>query len=436
MKFFVILICKIVAFLGKLIKRGSSLPGQLALKLDKNIISKMDLPKDIIIVTGSNGKTSTTELIANIFIEQGYNVGWNKEGSNQTEGVTTLLIKSCNMFGKVKKDVLIIESDERYLRHTCKYITPKYIIVTNLFRDQMTRNGHPEIIYDIIKEGISDDVNLVLNSDDPLSSLLGFKRGNTTYVGIEKTNISKEKIDEIYNDGVYCPNCKGKLKYEYYHFSQIGKYKCDKCSHERVEPKYSITSLNIDEGLLIINKKHKIHMTLNNLYNAYNTLFAFAISEEMKLDTNKTLETLNDYYIKNDRIQNFKIGETCVTLLTSKHENIICYNEHLKYIIRNNKPCTILILVDAISRKYFTSEMSWVWDIDFELLNNPVFEKVIIAGKYAHDLDIRLEYAKVDKSKIVKTLDLDDMIDEVKKESNKVYILTCFSDRMKILNRR
>ena len=147
MKSIIILVNKILYFIGKCLKRGSSLPGKVALKLDKNILSKIQLPEDVIIVTGSNGKTSTTEMIYNVLKSNGYNVGTNKEGSNQTEGVTTMILNECNLRGKVKKDVLVIESDERYLRYTTKYIKPKYLVVTNLYRDQMTRNGHPELIY-------------------------------------------------------------------------------------------------------------------------------------------------------------------------------------------------------------------------------------------------------------------------------------------------
>ena len=137
---FIIILAKILYFIGKLIGKGSSMPGQIALKLDKNILKKIKLPEDIIVVTGSNGKTSTTELICSILEKNGYSVGCNKEGSNQTEGVTTMILNACNLKGEVKKDVLVIESDERYTRHTLKYFEPKYLVVTNLYRDQMTRN--------------------------------------------------------------------------------------------------------------------------------------------------------------------------------------------------------------------------------------------------------------------------------------------------------
>lgn len=199
-KSFIIILNKIIYKLGKILKKGSSKPGQVALKLDKDILAKITLPENVIVVTGSNGKTSTTELIYNVLNDNGYSVGCNLEGSNQTEGVTTMILNNCNWKGEVDKDVLVIESDERYLRHTLKFFKPKYLIVTNLYRDQMTRNGHPELIYDIIKEAISDGVHLILNTDDPLSSLYGYKRDAVTYFGMNETELSTKENTSVYDD--------------------------------------------------------------------------------------------------------------------------------------------------------------------------------------------------------------------------------------------
>ena len=150
-KSIVIIVNKVLYKLGKLLKKGSSKPGQIALKLCPDILAKVKMPENVIIVTGSNGKTSTTELIYSILSNNGLSVGCNLEGSNQTEGVTTMILNNCNLKGEVTKDALVIESDERYLRHTLKFFKPKYLVVTNLYRDQMIRNGHPELIYNIIK---------------------------------------------------------------------------------------------------------------------------------------------------------------------------------------------------------------------------------------------------------------------------------------------
>ena len=126
-KLFTIIVCKVLKFVGGLLGKGSSLPGQIALKLCPDILGRIELPKYIVAVTGSNGKTSTVEMIAHILCESGKKVAWNKEGSNQIEGVTTLILGSCTLSGKVKSDILLIESDERFAKYTFKYIIHPYL---------------------------------------------------------------------------------------------------------------------------------------------------------------------------------------------------------------------------------------------------------------------------------------------------------------------
>lgn len=400
-------------------------------------MKKIKLPDDIIVVTGSNGKTSTVEMINSVLTENGKTVACNLEGSNQTEGVTTMILNNCNLHGEVKKDVLLIESDERYLRHTLKFFRPKYLVVTNLYRDQMTRNGHPELIYDIIKEAITDDIHLILNTDDPLSSLYGYKKNNVTYFGMNENKFSKKVNDSAYDDGKYCPNCKKPLKYDYYHYNHIGSYKCENCGHARKEPDYAVTDFNFDVGEMTINRKYKLQMNLRSIYNAYNLLATFAVCGLVGIKDDKIVESLNNYVIKNDRIQKFELNGHDAMLLTSKHENSISYNQSLLYVTREKEDCTVVIIVDAVSRKYFTSETSWLWDIDFELLKSENVKKVILGGKYVHDLVTRMEFAGINMDKVVAKSDLDELMKETKENSiGKIYVITCFSDRMKFLNRR
>ena len=151
-KFFAILLCKLARAVGKPLGKGSSLPGKLALKLCPDILSRLTLPQYIVAVTGSNGKTSTVELLAHILTANGKTVAYNREGSNQIEGVATFLLCAATLGGKVKRDVVLLESDERFARHTFKHLTPTHYVILNLYRDQLTRNGHPQWMYDIVKE--------------------------------------------------------------------------------------------------------------------------------------------------------------------------------------------------------------------------------------------------------------------------------------------
>ena len=180
-KLLAIVICKLLRAVGKAVGKGSSLPGKAALKICPDILERVELPEYIIAVTGSNGKTSTVEMIAHLLTQNGKSVAWNKEGSNQIEGVTTMVLGSSTLGGKVKKDILLIESDERFARYTFKYISPTHYVITNLYRDQLTRNGHPEWVYDALSDSINNKMQLILNADDPLVSLFGYQKKDVIY---------------------------------------------------------------------------------------------------------------------------------------------------------------------------------------------------------------------------------------------------------------
>ena len=168
-KFLAILVCKLGYAIGRRMGKGSSLPGKVALKICPDILSRVQLPPHIIAVTGSNGKTSTVEMIAAILQAGGKTVVYNKEGSNQIEGVTTMVLTHASFGGKMKADVLLIESDERYAARSFRFFHPTLFVITNLYRDQLTRNGHPEFVYDAILPALHPDTALLLNADDPLS---------------------------------------------------------------------------------------------------------------------------------------------------------------------------------------------------------------------------------------------------------------------------
>ena len=383
------------------------------------------------------GKTSTTELICKIFEDNGYKVGCNREGSNLTEGVTTMILNACSLNGQCQKDILIIESDERYLRHTLKHFRPKYLVVLNLYRDQLGRNGHPELIYDIIKDAIADDIHLVLNADDPLVASYGFKRENVTYFGMNKNDFSTDEFVGAANDGAFCPVCKEPMEYDFYHYNHIGSYKCKACGYKRMTPQYAVTNLDLANKQLTINNKHKITMDLSSVFTAYNLLAAYAVAKLVGVKGEKIIEPLNEYVLQNGRVQKYDINGKPCTILMAKHENTVSYNQNLLHIVRENIPSTVVLILDDVSRRYFTVETAWLWDIDFELLKNDSVKKIIIGGRYVHDYTTRLEFAGIDMKKVVGFEDLDDMMKEVKEKpkGDMIYLVTCFLDKTKFIAR-
>ena len=434
--FLAIVVCKVLRFVGGLMGKGSSLPGQYALKLCPDVLGRVRLPAHIIAVTGSNGKTSTVEMIAEILKQDGRKVVYNKEGSNQIEGVATLILSSCSLGGRVRGDVLLLESDERYAKLTFRWFHPTHFVITNLYRDQLTRNGHPEWVYDAVKAAVHPDTTLVLNADDPLVSCLGKDHSpdKVKWFGLDECSISTKEHRGVYNDGARCPVCKGRMEYSCYHYAHIGHYTCPTCGHTRHDTDFAVTELDLKEGRLTINGETRIELAFRSIYNVYNILAAWSACALAGADTAVMAGVINNYMLKNGRMQTFRLGGHKGTLLTSKHENSVAYDTNLAYVAAAEKPCTVLIIVDSISRKYFTGETSWLWDIDFDRLNAPHIKKIMLYGKYCNDLAVRFKYAHVPADRIEVGEAISTAADGLKEAGNEdVYVITCFSDRDKLL---
>lgn len=434
--FFVILICKLLKFIGGVIGRGSSLPGQIALKLYPGILGKIKLPPYVIAVTGSNGKTSTVEMIAHILQKNGKTVAWNREGSNQIEGVTTLILSSCTLGGRMKSDILLIESDERYARYTFSYFHPTHYVMTNLYRDQLTRNGHPQWVYEALSHSIHNDTQLILNADDPLISKFGQGREDTLYFGLDKLKTSINYNDGVYDDGIYCPLCFGKMEYDYYHYNHIGSYHCTACGFHRHDTSFTVTDADMEKKIIQIDGKYTIPLAFTGMYNIYNILAAYSACRVAGISGDKIADSIGNYMLKNGRIVGFNLGDHEGVMLTSKHENSVSYDQSLKYIRSTKDRCSVIVIVDAVSRKYFTGETSWLWDINFDHLDCPHVENIYLSGTYVNDLALRFSFTDIPSEKIKPIADIQQCVDYIKSSGNeKLYCVTCFSDKDKLLSR-
>ena len=433
-KFLAILVCKLGRFVGKKIGKGSSMPGKAALRICPDILSRVQLPPHIIAVTGSNGKTSTVEMIAAILRADGKTVVYNEEGSNQIEGVTTLVLTNSTFGGKMKADVLLIESDERYAAKSFKFFHPTEFVITNLYRDQMTRNGHPEYVYDAILPALHPDTTLLLNADDPLSSCFAQNRKSVKWFGLDKCSISMDLPTGAYRDGTYCPLCHAPMEYDYVHYNHIGAYRCTKCGHRKPATDYTATAVDLESGELTLDGKTTIQLAFRSIYNVYNILAAYAACRECGVSADVISKVVNHYILKNGRMQTFTLGKRHGTLLTSKHENSIAYDTNLRYVTSTKKDCVVLLIVDAVSRKYFTSETSWLWDIDFDLLNCAHVKQVVLSGQYCNDLAERFSFTSLPADRWHVTPSIDAAAEELAANgSEELYVVTCFSDRDKLL---
>lgn len=436
-KFLAIVVCKLGRAVGALVGKGSSMPGKFALKICPDILSRVQLPPCVIAVTGSNGKTSTVEMIAAVLRAAGKTVVYNAEGSNQIEGVTTTVLTHATLGGRVRADVLLIESDERYAAHSFRYFHPTHFVITNLYRDQLTRNGHPEWVYDALLPAIHPDTELILNADDPLSSCFARGHEKVRWFGLDHCPTDQDQPGGVYHDGAYCPVCGGPMTYDFVHYNHIGAYHCAQCGHHRPEQTdFTATALDLEGGKLTLDGQFTVSLAFRSIYNVYNILAAYAACRLAGVPGETIVGTVSNYILKNGRMQTFFLGGHHGTLLTSKHENSIAYDTNLRYIRQEAKnPCVVLVIVDAVSRKYFTSETSWLWDIDFDLLDCPQVKKVLLSGRYCNDLAERFSFTALPQEKIQVIGDIPAAAAALEAQGDEdLYVVTCFSDRDKLLD--
>lgn len=432
-RFIVILSCKLTNKLSKLTgHEGSVIGGKIARKLDKNILKKIRLPKYVIGITGSSGKSSSTELIYNILTQNNYKVVYNKEGSNTINGITSLILNNSTLFGKLKSDVLLMELDEQFMKYIFEYISPTHLMITNITRDQPPRNSHPEKIYNAIKNAIPAGTHLILNVDDPYVNRIRINhKGEVTTYGISKNDYSrKSNLNNL--DAAYCPICNSKLEYDFYHYGHIGSYHCPKYHFNRGKPNYEAKDIDVDNNQIKIND-NIIRLPSNFLYSVYFTTGCYALTRELGLEDEDILKVLNNENIKTKRMEIYNFNKRKWQMLVSKNENNLSYKQSLDYILHQDGEKTIILGFDSSSRRYKENDISWIWDIDFESLNDSSITSIILIGKFCYDMKVRMEYAGIQKEKIILVENLDNLSQTIKtKTKGKIFSMVCFDKEIEL----
>ena len=427
-----IFIClsKLITWVCKVFKRnGSVFPGYfiyVILKQEK-LLEKVKYPDKVIAVTGSSGKGSTTQVLYNILTKNGYNVCFNSSGSNGVLAATTLILNNCNIKGELKADVLLLECDERHLKLIFGKNRMTHLAITNVTRDQPARNGHPDVVFNDILNAVDDNVTLIINSDDPMLNKLKYERKNEviTY-GIEKNNDSYIMSNINCLDHSYCPICHKKLNYEYYHYGHIGNYKCPNCDFERGKVMYDATDIDYGKNVIKINGKD-IYLNKGVLYAVYSTICAYSIARSVGLSDEQIRNTMNENKFESKRGKIISLDGRNITMLESKNENNLSYYQSMKFIKNQKGKKTVILGFDNVSRRYKYNDLSWLWDVDFELLNDKNIDKIFIIGRFRYDVLTRLEFANINKDKLVLVDDLSEVIKKVKKESlGDIYTMVCF----------
>ena len=389
----------------KMFRRNATFfPGKFALKVCPDFIGKIEKPKTIVAVTGTNGKTTVCNMIEDILKDNKYDFIDNKYGSNIDAGVTTTLISGVNFMGKAKKDLAILEIDERSAPKIYPYLTPTYLVCTNLFRDSLMRNAHTEFISGILTKYIPKETTLILNGDDLIVSNLA-PENKRMYFGIDRLETDGEKCENIARDIIACPKCDTKLVYDYVRYNHIGKAHCPKCDFKSPEIDYLATKLDLENmkmTLKIGERKEEYDLISDNIINIYNIVSVITALKQIGLSKEQINESLKKQKIVDTRYTEENVNGIKIITHLAKGINPIACSRVFDYTRKYKGNKAVILLLDDLHEAEKGSEnTSWQYDADYEFLNDESIKQIIIAGARYLDGLVRLEIAGISKEKIV-----------------------------------
>lgn len=409
---------KFISFLSTSLNlgNGTTWPGHVALKVNplviKQLVSKSRIK--IIIVSGSNGKTTTASMLAHILTQSGYKVIQNRTGANLLNGIASALVTSATLIGHLKEDYAVFEIDEYIMPIVLTQMSPDFLVLLNLFRDQLDRFGEIRSIVNRWNEAITklpDKTRVILNADDPQMAYLGLTcQKKTGYFGLNEKQQSPE-VGQYAADSLYCPHCGDKLDYRVHYFSHLGDYSCEACGFKR-------PPLNIDHAFYPLVGK----------YNQYNTLAATLTALELGL-TESVIESANHSFTPVfGRQEVIDVSGKRVELFLAK--NPTSFNESYKTarILGANKLC-----ISLNDRSHDAIDVSWIWDIDLPQIAH--FRYVCLTGDRVYEMALRLTYE--DCSDFTTHADTHEAIDEALfnlNDGETLFILPTYTAMLDIRN--
>ena len=413
-------------FLHTFMHGGSSLPGKLTLKLDPNILQSFSKKYDLVIVTGTNGKTLTTALSVRVLREKYDQVLTNSTGSNMEQGIVTTFITAPRA---KKKGLAVLEVDEANVPIVCRYITPKAFVFTNIFRDQMDRYGEIYTTYNKILRGVklAPKATIIANGDEQLFHSKDLPNP-IIYYGFNHEH--HEAFNAPANtDGLLCPKCQHILQYHMRTYAGLGDYFCPHCGFKRPELTYSVTKI---DKLTPTNSTfeidgHQYTIGIGGLYNIYNALAAYSLGRFMGVAPEQIKHAFESDERVFGRQEIINVDGKQVTIILVK--NPVGLNQVLDMIETDPKPFSFAFLLNA---NYADGiDTSWIWDGDFEKLARHQIPQYMTGGERYKDITTRLTMAGINN--VWHEPDLTKVIDKIKQmPTEHVYILATYTAMLQL----
>ena len=398
-----------VAYLGisMLGRTGSYLPGEIALRLMPKLLWELPKPGRVIVVTGTNGKTTVTNLVVDTLEAQGMATINNRNGSNTDSGVASALIRGLTWMGRVKSEVAVLEMDERSARRILPGIAPQLLVCTNLTRDSVKRNAHPEYISWIMTNAIPEETKLIVNADDLICANIGSETHTRILFGVDELPDEADTPSGVGLDLAICPNCDTLLRWDYWRFNHIGRARCPTCGFSSPRADYKVTAVdyaNKTVELDLAGAPAKAPLLNDALVNIYNQIAAIAVLDQFGLPRDRILASFEHLSVPSTRYHCQLVGDvTLVRQLTKGVVGVACSRAFESIMAAKGTKALVMNIDEATDVRNDCENTCWVYDADYEYLADPSLRRVVIGGVRRHDQALRLAIAGVDPA-IIETI--------------------------------
>lgn len=432
------LVCRFVHFVLQKLGRGATtLPGRIALKVKRNILTDLSKNVKVIIVTGTNGKTTSCRIIEEGLKTAGKTYFINKSGANLITGITASFIMNSTITGKNKYEYAIVECDENAFREVSRYIRADVVLVTNVFRDQLDRYGEVTHTLNAIKESVKNlpNATICLDADCSLTYSMSKEIPNKIVTfGVDVPFDKDARAPEI-SDAKYCIFCKNEYSYTYHTYGHLGGFVCPHCGYARPKADFAVTSiaeLKQNHSIVVASFKGNsniVKVNIGGAYNVYNAIGCASALSAMGIDDKTIIKALENFNGAFGRMEQFTSGDNKINVILVK--NPAGFSQTMSFLKSIDDDFTMILSLNDNAAD--GRDISWIWDVDF----NNIFEKenvkdIYVTGKRCYDMAIRVKYEGVGdrKIKIIENEDYDKLVDVATSQGRAVYIVPTYTSMM------
>ena len=428
--FLAILLCKLIRSALRILGRGgTALPGSLALKLCPDIVARLSRGVRTVMVTGTNGKTTTCRMIEQMLLDAKIDCMANRSGSNLERGIAADLCANASLTGRPKKRTAVIECDEAAFKRVCGEINPEVVVVTNIFRDQLDRYGEVTHTLESIRIGLesAQRATVCLDADDSLvASLAPDAPDRVRFFGIDAALGQGSEI----SDAPRCIVCGAEYEYDFHTFAHLGGFKCPKCGYSRTEPDVAVAgvdTLGPDGSVFEIRVDGEYYtaaLSLPAAYNLYNAAAAVAAATALGVGAEGALKSLSHIESGFGRMERFELGKAKVTMVLVK--NPAGCDRAIDYLAGQDFGTAVFCLNDGQADG---TDVSWIWDAGFERIfaGGKAPQRLIVSGTRAEDMRLRLKYAGASEGSVTIIRDVVELTDAIAQCEGTVCVMPTYT---------